>query len=195
MPKPRARKALETRTTILRAARKRFSEDGYEASISSIVVEAGITKGALFHHFENKQNLYYEVWRDLQITMDNETRIAAMKAMSDEDPYAAFLAGARVYFDWVMREDYQRIVLLEGPRALGLAEWYEADHDLGQKNVRGGIQYLVDKGKIAPERADASAMIVQGALNGSGFALARRENTVMLERVLEVFEIMLRSLK
>ncbi|KCZ55383.1 hypothetical protein HY29_12670 [Hyphomonas beringensis] len=195
MPKPRARKARETRTAILKAARNRFSEEGFDASIASIVVEAGITKGALFHHFENKQQLFYEVWRDLQITMDKEARIAAVDTMSAEDPYAAFLAGARVYFNWVIRTDYQRIVLLDGPRALGLAEWYEADHDLGQQNVRAGIQFLVDKGKIAPERADASAIIVQGALNGSGFALARGRNGATVERVLEVFEIMLRSLR
>mgnify|MGYP001948418862 CR=1 FL=1 len=58
MSNRRSKKASETRSAILSAARQRFTDEGFEASLSSIVEDAGITKGALFHHFENKQALY-----------------------------------------------------------------------------------------------------------------------------------------
>ena len=195
MAKRTPEQAEETRAAILVAARKLFTDQGFDASISSIVAEVGITKGALFHHFENKQALYYEVWRDLQIRMDAAARKTAVSMRSQQDPYAAFLAGCKTYLQWSIRPDYQRIVLLDGPTALGLAGWYEADSDLGQKNVRRGIDYLVSKGKIAPERAPDAAVLIQGALNGAGFALSRKEADISVDTIFATFEVMLRSMK
>ena len=74
MANRRAKKASETRAAILHAARQRFTHEGFEASLSSIVEDAGITKGALFHHFENKQALYHEVWQELQREMIQDTQ-------------------------------------------------------------------------------------------------------------------------
>lgn len=163
--------------------------------MSSIVEAAGITKGALFHHFKNKKALFFEVWRELQTQMDAEARAAAKAASSSEDPYAAFLAGCKTYISWTMRKDYQQIVLLDGPIVLGLAGWYEADHELGQENVRAGIDHLVSKGKISPHRAESLCVLLQGALNGAGFAFGRNIPGITAESVLEAFESMLRRLE
>ncbi len=187
--------AEETRAAILAAAKTQFTEHGFDASISSIVAEAGITKGALFHHFENKQALYHEVWRELQIAMDADARKTARANISADDPYSAFLSACRTYLEWTQRPDYQRIVLVDGPVALGLAGWYEADNDLGQTNVRRGVDYLISQGKLAPERAAAYAILIQAALNGAGFALSRNDPGVSVEGFYEAFEIMLRNLR
>lgn len=193
MTNRRAKKAFETRAAILNAARQRFTDEGFEASLSSIVEDAGITKGALFHHFENKQALYHEVWRVLQSEMDADTQAAARANRSQDDPYAAILAGCRKYLEWAARPDYQRIVLVDGRSVFG-KEWYEADMNLGQRSVRIGIDSLVQRGLVAPENAATVAVIVQGALNGAGVALSRNVPGVTLESIGRVFERLLRGL-
>lgn len=193
MTNRRAKKAFETRAAILNAARQRFTDEGFEASLSSIVEDAGITKGALFHHFENKQALYHEVWRVLQSEMDADTQAAARANRSQDDPYAAILAGCRKYLEWAARPDYQRIVLVDGRSVFG-KEWYEADINLGQRSVRIGIDYLVQRGLVAPENAATVAVIVQGALNGAGVALSRNVPDVTPESIGRVFERLLRGL-
>ncbi|MDX1293566.1 MAG: TetR/AcrR family transcriptional regulator [Hyphomonas sp.] len=193
MTNRRAKKAFETRAAILNAARQRFTDEGFEASLSSIVEDAGITKGALFHHFENKQALYHEVWRVLQSEMDADTQAAARANRSHDDPYAAILAGCRKYLEWAARPDYQRIVLVDGRSVFG-KEWYEADINLSQRSVRIGIDYLVQRGLVAPENAATVAVIVQGALNGAGVALSRNVPDVTPESIGRVFERLLRGL-
>jgi len=193
MSNRRSKKASETRSAILSAARQRFTDEGFEASLSSIVEDAGITKGALFHHFENKQALYYEVWRTLQQEMNRDTQAAAAEGRSSGDPYSAMLAGARRYLEWAARPDYQRIVLIDGRAALG-RDWYEADFDLSQKSVRVGVQYLVQQGAIATENAASSAVILQGALNGAGVALSRQVPGVTVESIYNTIEHLLREM-
>ena len=156
--------------------------------------EAGITKGALFHHFENKQALYLAVWRDLQTEMDLETQRVALESRSPEDPYKAILAGCRCYLEWAMRPDYQRIVLVEGRGALGMAEWMVADREFGQRKVWGAIEYLVKRGKVAPERAVPMSVILQGALHGSGVALSRKVPGVTVHSLYEALERLLRQM-
>jgi AcrR family transcriptional regulator len=120
MPRRTAEQAEITRAAILEAARRRFAEDGYNASIASIVSEAGVTKGALFHHFPSKLDLFREVWTDLQTRMGEEALSEARKMSGEDDPYIQFLTGARVYLKWAARPEYFKIVLYEGPVVLGL---------------------------------------------------------------------------
>jgi AcrR family transcriptional regulator len=193
MSNRRAKKASETRAAILSAARQRFTDEGFEASLSSIVDDAGITKGALFHHFENKQALYHEVWRDLQAEMNRDIQQVAAEHRSEDDPYAAILGGCRRFLEWSSRPDYQRIVLVEGRAALG-DDWYEADFDISQKSVRDSVQYLVERGIVAPENASTAAVVIQGAMNGAGVALSRNVPGVTVDSAYKVFRRLLLSL-
>lgn len=168
--------AKKTREDLIGAATQRFQNTGYaDTSIKDICDDLNITKGALFHHFSTKQDLFLEVWTRLQVEMDQAAREAAIAARSLADPYSAFLAGCRVYLTFASRRDYQQIVLVDGPSVLGVKGWYENDHDLGTQNVEAGVRYLAKKGIIDPSRVTALAIMVQSSLNGAGFALARGE--------------------
>lgn len=188
--------AEKTRLDILLAAADVFTRYGFaETTIARIVENAGITKGALFHHFKSKEDLFETLWESLQSQMDAEARAKANAARSLTDPYSAFLAGCRTYLKWAARPDYQQIVLIDGPSVLGLAGWYEADNDLGRENVRTGLRYLVKKGIVAEERVPALSVLVHNALNGAGFAMARGEPGITRESVLDAFEAVLKSLR
>ncbi len=188
--------AKKTRENLISEATRLFEAKGYaETSINEICVDLGITKGALFHHFKTKKDLFFAVWTRLQEGMDLEARQAAYAARSRTEPYSAFLAGCRTYLKYARRRDYQKIVLIDGPAVFGLRGWYERDHDLGARNVHAGMRYLAKKGIVADHRVDALAVMVQSSLNGAGFALARQEQGITAESVYEAFEAMLRALR
>ncbi len=188
--------AEKTRSQLIETAARLFEERGYSGtSTSEICAQLGITKGALFHHFRSKEDLFREVWTRLQVEMDDEARKAAVAARSLTDPYAAFLAGCRTYLSYASRRDYQQIVLVDGPSVLNLSGWYESDHDLGNQNVKAGVRYLVKKGQVAPENVDALAVMLQSALNGAGFALARNTPELTADAVYSAFEVLVRSLR
>ena len=188
--------AEKTRQQLIEAAARLFEERGYaDTSVTDICAELAITKGALFHHFKSKEDLFREVWTNLQVDMDNAAREAAIAARSLTDPYSAFLAGCRTYLKYAARRDYQQIVLVDGPSVLSMTGWYESDHDLGIQNVKAGVRYLSKKGFVAEENVDSLAVMLQSALNGAGFALARNTPGVTTQSVYEAFEAMVKSLR
>ena len=188
--------AEKTRQQLLEEATTLFATKGYsETSISDICDAAQITKGALFHHFKSKQALFLEIWTNLQVSMDSEARRAAIAARSLSDPYSAFLAGCRTYLTYATRRDYQKIVLIDGPSILGMKGWYEQDHDLGSQNVLAGVRYLAKKGIVEEHRVRALAIMLQSALNGSGFALSREQDGITKETVYDAFETLVKSLR
>jgi AcrR family transcriptional regulator len=196
MPRRTIAQAGETRGEVLRAARELFTVQGFAAtSMASIGERAGLTKGAVFHHFESKEALFVEVWTGLQTEMDAAARESAIAQRSKTDPYAAFLAGCRVYFDWCLKPDFQRIVLVDGPSVLGMARWHELDFQLGSENMTRGAEFLARQGEFPLHLARPAAVLLQGALNGAGFALSAEHPEITPEDAFETFERLLRGLR
>lgn len=194
MAKRTAEQAEETRAALIRAGMLLFGTCGYaQTSLTAISTEAGTTKGALFHHFQNKEELFRAVWTEAQFEMDAQARAAANGARSAADPYASFLAGCRTYLEWVDRAGFQQIVLIDGPSVLGAAGWYEQDNALGHQNVLSGVAFLSKKGLIAEHRIKPLTLLLQNALNGAGFALSRQAEGMTAETLMESFEILLRN--
>ncbi|PKP81035.1 MAG: TetR family transcriptional regulator [Alphaproteobacteria bacterium HGW-Alphaproteobacteria-18] len=196
MPKRSREQAAETREALLRAARKSFATQGFAGtSVASVAAGAGTTKGALFHYFSSKEVLFLEVWTALQLEMDAAARTAAIAARSKDDPYAAFLAGCRVYLQWATRPDYQTIVLIDGPSVLGMARWHELDFKLGMNNMTQGATWLARQGLLPEERIRPAAVLLQAALNGAGFALSSGYKDVTSDDLFSTFEQILRGLR
>lgn len=196
MAKRTPAQAAETREAIMAAARELFTADGFSAtSIAVIVARAGVTKGALFHHFDNKEDLFLEVWKVLQIEMDAAARNAAIASRSKTDPYAAFLAGCRVYLEWCARPNYQRIVLVDGPAVLGMERWHKLDFELGSETMTRATEFLARQGHFPMYLARPAAVMLQGALNGAGFALSGDNPDITPDQALETFERLLKGLR
>ncbi|HRI99955.1 MAG TPA: TetR family transcriptional regulator [Hyphomonas sp.] len=195
MVKRTQEQAAETKEAVLRAARKHFAEDGYSAtSLNAIAATAGVSKGALFHHFDSKEDLFLTIWRDLQLEMDVEARAAALAARDRNDPFAAFLAGSRVYLDWASRTEYQRIVLVDGPSVLGPARWHELEFDLGKRTLVPGTEFMSSKGLIPKELTVPAALMLQASLNAAAYALSQGKLGVSREQYMETFERILRGI-
>lgn len=192
----RSRKDSEkTRAAIVAAARKRFEANGFsDTTIADICADTEVTKGALFHHFPSKEALFKEIWLDMEIEMDRAAAAEAIRVgQTSADPLAGFLAGCRVFLEYVSRPEFQQVVNIDGPVVLGVSEWSERDAGMGLRNIGGGLRELARQGYIADENRNALTVLLYGALTGAGLALARGESRATSEELFQAFEAMLRN--
>lgn len=188
MPRRSASDAALTREAIVAAARAAFAADGYGgASTARIARDAGVSEGAVFHHFPNKAALFREVFVALEAELDAHVRTASR----DGAPMDAFLAGCRASMQFGARPDYQRVVLVDGPTVLGDAEWRKVDAQLGLATVARGLRNLAGRDNLSAAAARPLSVLVMGAINEVIFALARKEDGVEIEACLDALARML----
>jgi 23S rRNA (cytidine1920-2'-O)/16S rRNA (cytidine1409-2'-O)-methyltransferase len=171
-----ASEAAETREAILREARRLFTDKGFaDATLDEVAARAAVTKGAVYHHFADKHDLFAAVYAQLERELDATARAAALAAVSKSaDPRAAFLAGCRAYLEFARRPDFTRIGLVDGPSVLG-AGLHALDSALGLPTILATVQGFMAIGRIERRPVKPIALLLFGALNEAAFALARRE--------------------
>jgi AcrR family transcriptional regulator len=173
--------AAATRTRILDAARRMFAADGFGgAAARDIAAEAGVTVGALFHHFGSKAGLFRAVFEVLLGEL-NDAALASFRGAKSDDPLDAIIASFRVALGFAKKADFHRIVTVDGPVVLGAEEWRAIDSRMGLQTVAGGIALLKAKGRIIDFPTMPLAVLIMGAMNNAGFALARGEPGVDVE--------------
>ena len=136
-----------TRAALVRVARSLFAERGYAGtSTEEVVQHAGVTRGALYHHFRDKNDLFEAVFVEIQDEARARIRGAAE---SREAPWERFRAGFDEYLNHSMDPTIQRIALIDAPAVLGWERWRELDYtlDLLQNALRG----LQEQGAIGPQ--------------------------------------------
>jgi 23S rRNA (cytidine1920-2'-O)/16S rRNA (cytidine1409-2'-O)-methyltransferase len=172
-----ASEAAETRETILREARRLFTDKGFaDATLDEVATRSAVTKGAVYHHFADKHDLFAAVFAQLERELDATARAAALEAVSASkgDPRAAFLAGCRAYLEFARRPDFTRIGLVDGPSVMG-AGGHALDSALGLPTILATVQGFMAIGRIERRPVKPIALLLFGALNEAAFALARRE--------------------
>lgn len=145
-----------TRQALLDAARRLFVESGYaETSTPDIVAAAGITRGALYHHFPDKQALFRAV-----ISHEAAAVAAAIDAMTApaSDPIRALVDGANAYLDAMAVPGRVRLLLIDGPAVLGPAEMAALDAAHGGGTLREGLAAALDTGDNADVAIIASLL-------------------------------------
>lgn len=126
-----------TRQALLDAARSLFVERGYgETSTPDVCAAAGITRGALYHHFADKRDLFRHVLADEAAAVAADIEAAAPAGL---DPADALMAGAKAYLDAMTVPGRTRLLLVEGPAALGLRETLALDEANAARTLREGL--------------------------------------------------------
>jgi AcrR family transcriptional regulator len=186
----KARQADATRRALIDAARGLFAERGYGGvSTEEIVEAAAVTRGALYHHFRDKRELFRAVFE--QIEQESIERIAGVAA-GERDPWRRQIAAVRAFLDLCQEPDVQRISLMDAPSVLGWQEWRELEARYGLGLVRAGLALLMDEGVIERQPVEHLAHIVLGALMEAGLVIAgaddpdaaREEVAASVERLL-----------
>lgn len=132
-----------TRTALLDAARRLFVEKGYaQTATPDIVAAAGVTRGALYHHFEDKKALFLAVAEREAAAVAAEIETTATPST---DARMALLSGARGYFDAMAANGRTRLLLLEAPAVLGANAAAAIDRDNAERSLRAGLSALLRK--------------------------------------------------
>ncbi len=194
MARRSAADAAATRTRILDAARQLFAAQGYGgAAARDIASAAGVTVGALFHHFGSKAGLFRAVFEQLVGEL-NDAAMASFRSAKTDDPLDAIVSSFGVALGFAKKPDFHRIVTVDGPVVLGAEEWRAIDSRMGLQTVAGGIALLKEKGRIIDFPTMPLAVLVMGAMNNAGFALARGEAGVDVDTLTQGFRRLIEGL-
>jgi AcrR family transcriptional regulator len=131
----------QTRQTLMDAARRLFIEKGYaETATPDIVAAAGMTRGALYHHFEDKKALFRAVIEREAADVAEEIE---RRPKPETEPRAALLAGAAAYFDAMAVAGRTRLLLFEAPAVIGLPAATQIDAENAEAALRDGLETLL----------------------------------------------------
>jgi len=171
-----AERSESTRGALLEAARMLFAEHGYAGiGTEEIVRTAGVTRGALYHHFDGKRELFAAVYEQVEIELAERIAAGALAANA-ESPLEAMRAGAEMFLRACTEPEAQQIALLDGPSVLGWDRWREigAKHGLGL--IEASLQAAIDAGAIEPQPVRPLAHVLMGALDEAAMLVARAED-------------------
>jgi len=189
MSRARAEMIEDTRARLIASARKAFATQGYaNTSMDDFTARAGLTRGALYHHFGDKKGLLAAVVAQLDSEMDSR-----LQRITDEaaDPWSGFCERCRAYLRMAQDGEIQRIVLQDAPAVLG---------DTGSQqycveSLRQRLEALMHAGVIHHAPSVALAQLINGSLVNTALWIARDEHPGdRLEQGLQALELLLRGL-
>ncbi|WIW89502.1 helix-turn-helix domain-containing protein [Sphingobium sp. V4] len=171
----RAARAAATRDSLLRVARTLFEERGYfEIGTPELVVAAGVTRGALYHHFGNK----FEIFKEVFLIVEQELFEEALSLFEPSwiTHRTRLRDGSRAYLTAVAGSAArQRIMLIDGPAVLGWEKWRYMQsasfRDLHERNIRS----LMDSGEMRPAEPQFVSRLLIAALNEAALAIAHAQ--------------------
>ena len=165
-----AERRAQTRAALIEAARTLFAERGYVAvSLEEIVRAAGVTRGALYHHFEHKQDLFRAVVQEIEDEIDESM---LRTGGTDLSGLERFRVAVRVFLAACTHADVGQILLIDGPSVLGWQEWREIDAVPTLRLLEEGLEQLALHGWIAPQPFKLLAHLIYGAVIEAGLYIA-----------------------
>ena len=181
-----------TRRQLVTAARALFGARGYAGvGTEEIVRAAGVTRGALYHQFRDKADLFAAVAEEVEAEVAE--RIAAGAAEATADRLAGLRAGARLFLDACAEPEVERITLLDAPSVLGWEAWRDLAGRYGLGLVQFALQSAMDAGAIVPQPVVPLAHVLIGALDECALyiagaedpAAAREQCAAIFDRILD----------
>ncbi|MCW0001232.1 TetR/AcrR family transcriptional regulator [Pararhizobium sp. YC-54] len=158
------------RAALIAAARRLFVEKGYaDTSTPDIVAAAGVTRGALYHHFEDKKALFAAVVAEEARKVSEEIESASAGSATARD---GILDGTRAYFDALTVPGRIRLLLLDGPSVLGADTMQRLNEAHSEASLKQGLRELFAASGKAPDLLDAFAGLLGAAFDRAALAIA-----------------------
>ncbi len=194
MARRTAEEAQETVELIIETATHHFGQHGYAAtSLEAVVQEAGVTRGALYHHFNGKQGLFEAVVRKVQDLIAARVEDATK---NETTLWAGFVAGCRAWLEVASEPLLQRILLVDAPAVLGWEQWLQIDEEGGASLLREGVKELKEAGMIRDVPTEALFHLLNGAMNQAALWIAQADDPEqVLTEAQSSLEILLSGLK
>ncbi|MBS3650960.1 TetR/AcrR family transcriptional regulator [Pseudaminobacter sp. 19-2017] len=170
-----------TRAALIKAARSLFVEKGYaETGTPEIVAAAGVTRGALYHHFADKQALFRAVVEHESAAVAEEI----VRKSSDGTAIEMLIAGGNAFFSAMAVPGRTRLLLLDGPAVLGRAEMDAIDARHAGRTLREGLAYAMEQGEIRPLPLDQLCALLGAAFDRAALAIRNEAETAEYQAVI-----------
>jgi AcrR family transcriptional regulator len=170
----RSQHTADTRAALLSAARRLFGERGYAAvSLDEVCARARVTKGALYHHFESKQDLFLAVYEQVE---DDLLRAGEDAVLEDADFWNQLSAAGRAFLDVCAQPDTRQIIL-DAPAVLGWAKARAAEQRSALGQLQAGIEAAVEAGVIESSAPSVLAHLLFALFHEAGMTVAASADT------------------
>jgi AcrR family transcriptional regulator len=173
-----------TRAKLIEAGRELFAKRGYaDVGTEEIVRQAKVTRGALYHHFDDKQDLFRAVFEAGEQRIVERT--AAAISPGTEDPADALADAMRAFLDMCLEPDVARIALIEAPVVLGFQEWSATDEKYGLGLAVAVLEAAMDARSIRRQPVKPLAQVLLAALGGAGRLIAHSDDPKATRKEME----------
>jgi len=189
---PHAERRIRSREALIAAAAELFAAQGYAAtSTQAVLAASGLTRGALYHHFRDKQALFEAVCRRLH----EEATAAVLEAVEARpDPVDGLIAGCLAFIDQVSRPAARRILLVEAPSVLGWDRWNALDREHGFGLLLAGIREAVAAGALEGD-PEVLAQLINGSVNQAVLWAGQADDPTAIDRVKAGFVGLMEALR
>jgi AcrR family transcriptional regulator len=165
-----------TRAALEQAGRRLFTERGFAGtSAEELVTEAGVTRGALHHHYGDKRGLFLAVLEQIEVEITEEIE-NAIAAVDSEDVMAGMAVGLALFLEICQRPAMLRIALTDAPAVLGWQAWreFESAHGLGL--ITRQLERARAAGLIADAPIPVLAQLVVSVISEASLIVAHAED-------------------
>jgi AcrR family transcriptional regulator len=165
-----AENSAATRAALLKIARKFFAERGYaDTATEEIVHRARVTRGALYHHFKDKHDLFRAVLHEEQLKVAAKCTDAAA---NESDPWRALMAANDAFLEACLDPAVQQIVLIDGPAVLGTDGFRQSDETYYLAGLKAAIEAAIAAGIIDRQPVEPLAHMIMGSMNEAARLIA-----------------------
>ncbi|HMD94675.1 MAG TPA: helix-turn-helix domain-containing protein [Trebonia sp.] len=196
-PQPRrAEHASDTRAALVAAARQLFAAHGYDGTgTEQIVAEARVTRGALYHHFRDKADLFRAAMAEAAAELAQQLTDEQLAADATS-PLQDIREGVSAFLDACVGGDFQRIVLIDGPRVLGADAWEDLVDRYGRGLLEEWLDRAVEAGDLDPVLTGPLARLLIAMLTEASLTIARSAQSALTRTELgEVLDRLLTGLR
>jgi AcrR family transcriptional regulator len=169
--KTKAEQREATMQKLIEVGRDLFTQYGYvQTPTEEIVEQAGMTRGALYHHFGSKEGLLAAV---LEIIQKEVAKAVEAAAGESDDLWEQLVQGCRAFLTACLDPQVQRILLVDAPAVLGWQKWRELDTVNSMALLQGLLAELVEEGLLQPIPVEALTHLLSGAMNEAALWIAQ----------------------
>ena len=136
-----------------------------------------MTRGALYHHFEDKRDLFRAVYEQVETELTDEIG-AELTARAGDDPLAALLEGIETVLDLCLDPELRQITLIDAPAVLGWSEWRRLGDQYGLGLVIAALEIGMEAGELRRQPTRPLAHVLLAAISEAGLMIANSDDVV-----------------
>jgi len=187
----------DTQATIqalVSVARQAFTVKGYaDASLEDIASDAGVTRGAVYHHFGSKKKLFLAVLEAVQSEVAHRVE---SEAEQNDELWEQLLAGCRAFVAAAVEPQNKRIMLIDGPAVVGWEQWRMMDERNSMNLLHGQLQLMQEQGYFQGVSIEALTHALSGALNEAALWIAEtKDSPHSQDDAMKVVSLLLKGFK